>query len=75
MRYKCTQHHTEMTKGDGVTPKDKCYYSHVDRTEKYNDFQFIHEKHVVQKQIDCLWYHSRIEHGKISMAEKILMLK
>jgi len=73
--YKCNQCHTEITKGEGVTPKDKCFFCHVDRTEKYSDIQFIHAKHVTEKQIDCLWCHSRIEHGKISMAEKIPMIK
>ena len=73
--YKCAQCHTEVTKGDGVTPKDKCYFCHVERAEVYSDVKFVHEKHVAQKQIDCLWCHARIEHGKIGMAEKIPMLK
>jgi len=73
--YKCDQCHMEVTKGDGVTPKDKCYFCHVERTEMYNDVQFVHEKHVTQKQIDCLWCHPRIEHGLIGMTEKIPMLR
>ncbi len=69
--YKCNKCHIEITKGDGVTPRDKCYFCHVDRTEKYSDVNLIHEKHVTQKQIDCLYCHSKIEHGKIKMAEKM----
>ena len=69
--YKCNQCHIEVTKGDGVTPKDKCYLCHVDRTERYINVKLIHERHVTQKQIDCLWCHTKIEHGKVAMAEKI----
>jgi hypothetical protein len=69
--YKCKDCHLEVTRGDGVTPKDKCYFCHVERTEFYDNVQFIHDKHVTQKQVDCLWCHPRIEHGRIKMAEKI----
>jgi CRISPR/Cas system-associated protein Cas10 (large subunit of type III CRISPR-Cas system) len=72
--YKCRQCHTEITRGDGVVPKEKCYFCHVERTEMYDDVQLIHEKHVGEKQVDCLWCHPRIEHGKISMAKNIPML-
>jgi len=69
--YKCSKCHIEITKGDGVTPRDKCYFCHVDRTDKYSDVKLIHDKHVTQKQIDCLYCHTKIEHGKIKMAEKM----
>jgi len=69
--YKCSKCHVEITKGDGLTPQDKCFFCHVDRTEKYSDVTLIHEKHVTQKQIDCLYCHPKIEHGKIKMAEKM----
>lgn len=68
--YKCSRCHIEITKGEGETPKDKCYFCHVEKTEMYQDTKFVHEKHVTQKQIDCLWCHSRIEHGKIKIANK-----
>jgi hypothetical protein len=71
----CAQCHLEITKGDGVTPKDKCYFCHVERAEKYSDVTFVHEKHVGEKQIDCLWCHEKIIHGKIKMAEKMPMLR
>jgi hypothetical protein len=69
---KCVQCHLEIVRGDGVTPRDRCYFCHVDRTEKYNDVKLVHEKHVGQKQVDCLWCHDKIEHGKIKMAPQIL---
>ena len=73
--YKCDHCHIEITKGDGMTPKDKCYFCHIDRTEKFSDAKLIHETHVTKNQIDCLYCHHRIEHGKIGMAEKIPKLK
>jgi hypothetical protein len=72
--YKCRQCHIQVSRGDGVVPKEKCYFCHVERTEMYDDVQLIHEKHVGEKQVDCLWCHPRIEHGKISMAKNIPML-
>jgi len=67
----CHVCHVEITKGDGLTPKDKCYFCHVDRGEKYGDVKLLHDKHVGAKQIDCLYCHNRIQHGKIRMADDI----
>lgn len=67
----CSRCHVEITKGDGITPRDRCYFCHVDRAEKYSEVPFIHEKHVNEKQVQCLWCHPRIEHGKIKMADTI----
>ncbi|MGD2062376.1 MAG: hypothetical protein PVF51_02200 [Nitrospirota bacterium] len=66
--HECQECHVEVSKGDGVTPRDKCFLCHVDRVEKYSEVALIHDKHVAEKQIDCLWCHTRIEHGKIRMA-------
>ncbi|MDH4162056.1 MAG: hypothetical protein OEW15_05125 [Nitrospirota bacterium] len=68
---KCKTCHIEISKGDGVTPRDKCFFCHVDRVEKYSEVNLIHTKHVSEKQIDCLYCHSKIEHGKIKMADKM----
>jgi hypothetical protein len=65
---KCEQCHLEVVRGSGVTPKDRCYFCHVDRAEKYRDVQLIHEKHVGRRQVDCLWCHEKIEHGKVVMS-------
>ncbi len=69
--FTCRQCHLAITKGEGVTPKEKCFFCHVNRSEQYGNTQLIHAKHVTEKQIDCLWCHDIIEHGKIQMAEKI----
>ncbi|MDA8101041.1 MAG: hypothetical protein M0042_15590 [Nitrospiraceae bacterium] len=66
----CASCHLAVTRGEGVTPKDRCFFCHVDRSEKYNDVKMLHEKHVGAKQIDCLWCHERIEHGTVRMLER-----
>ena len=68
---KCGQCHIQITRGEGMTPRDKCFFCHLDRTEKYPDVKLLHARHVGDKQIDCLYCHSRIEHGKIRMAADI----
>jgi hypothetical protein len=72
--YKYYTCHIETSSGDGITPKDKCAFCHADRKEQYSDVRLIHEKHVTQKQINCLKCHPKIEHGNIKMADKIPML-
>lgn len=67
----CGACHLEITRGDGVTPRDKCFFCHVDRVEKYGDVKLLHARHVGDKQIDCLYCHPRIEHGKIKMANPL----
>ncbi|WP_333655126.1 hypothetical protein [Dissulfurispira sp.] len=52
--YKCNQCHLEVTRGDGVTPKEKCYFCHVERIEMYDDVKFIHERHVTHRKADRL---------------------
>jgi nitrate/TMAO reductase-like tetraheme cytochrome c subunit len=69
--HKCVECHLEITRGDGVVPLEKCYFCHVDRAEKYKDVKLIHDKHVGEKQVDCLYCHPRIEHGMIKMAVEI----
>jgi hypothetical protein len=72
--YTCNRCHTQIAKGEGMTPKDKCFFCHVERTEKFGEVEFIHEKHVNEKQVDCLWCHEKIEHGKIGTAKQIPLL-
>jgi hypothetical protein len=69
--HRCGECHVEITRGDGITPRDKCFFCHVDRAERYGEVNLIHARHVGEKQIDCLYCHPRIEHGKIKMADKM----
>ena len=65
----CPLCHTQIIRGEGVTLKDKCFYCHVDRSDKIGDVKLIHEKHVGKKQVDCLWCLDLIEHGKTNMSK------
>lgn len=67
MGYTCQKCHMAVSKGDGVVPQEKCFFCHVERTERYKDVDFVHQKHVGEKQIDCLMCHPKIEHGKIKV--------
>lgn len=73
--FKCNQCHVEITRGEAIVPKEKCYFCHIERAEMHEDVKSIHQKHVTKSQIDCLWCHQRIEHGKIKMAEKVPVSK
>lgn len=67
----CDKCHVKVIEGTGDVPKDKCFFCHVERTEMYDDVEFVHEKHVTEKQLDCLLCHPRIKHGNIEMASEI----
>ncbi len=67
----CDKCHIKVIEGTGEVPKDKCFFCHVEETERYEDVEFVHEKHVMEKQLDCLFCHPRIKHGHIEMAYKI----
>ena len=68
---KCNDCHIRVVDGDGDVSKDKCFFCHIERTEAYTDVEFMHEKHVTEKQLDCLFCHDKIHHGYIEMAEEI----
>jgi hypothetical protein len=67
----CGKCHVNVIEGTGEVPKDKCFFCHVERTEMYDDVNLIHERHVAEKQLDCLHCHPRIKHGHIKMADKV----
>lgn len=69
--YSCSDCHSSVISGTGVVPKEKCFFCHVDRTERYNDVELIHQQHVTKKQIDCFFCHPFIEHGKIKMSRDL----
>lgn len=72
--YLCIDCHTSVRIGDGAVPKEKCFFCHVDRTEKFKDAEFVHKQHVTVKQISCFFCHEFVEHGniKIENVERIL---
>ncbi len=71
--YLCIDCHTSVKLGEGNVPKEKCFFCHVDRTEKFKDAEFIHRQHVTKKQISCFFCHELVEHGNIKLenVEKI----
>ncbi len=69
--YTCNSCHISVKIGEGLVPKERCFFCHIDRTEKYNDAVFVHQQHVTGKQIDCFFCHQFVEHGNIKMAKDI----
>ena len=67
----CNVCHINVIKGTGAVSKEKCFFCHIDHEEMYGDVEFVHDKHVGDKQLDCLYCHEKIEHGKINISEGI----
>jgi len=75
--YLCISCHTSVKIGDGRVSKEKCFFCHIDRTERFKDWDFIHQQHVTRKQIACFFCHEFVEHGNIKLenVEKVIMDK
>jgi len=73
--YSCERCHVSVKIGDGGVPKEKCFFCHINRTEKYRDVSFVHRQHVTRKQIDCFFCHNFVEHGSGRLAKDIERLK
>ncbi len=67
----CDKCHLRVIEGTGEVPREKCFFCHIERTEIYDDVEFVHNKHVTEKQLDCLYCHPIIKHGHIEMAYEI----
>lgn len=67
----CTGCHSAVTTGGGKVPMEKCFFCHINRTEKYGDTDFVHRQHVTRKQIDCFFCHQFVEHGNIKLSQDI----
>ena len=62
----CLSCHATAVSGDGYVSPDRCNTCHakLEHIEKYNDLNFVHEKHVTEHKVDCLNCHTAIRHGK-----------
>ena len=67
----CERCHVSVIIGEGMVPKEKCFFCHINRTEQYNDAGFVHRQHVTKKQLDCFFCHQFVMHGNIKMATDI----
>ncbi len=64
----CVDCHAETLIGTGAVSKERCFFCHVDRTGQYHEVAFVHQKHVEEKQLDCLFCHEFVQHGNVRMA-------
>ena len=69
--YLCISCHSSVKIGEGNVPREKCFFCHINRTEKYKDVVFVHQQHVTAKQIDCFFCHQFVEHGNIKMSKDV----
>ncbi|NOY57593.1 MAG: hypothetical protein GXO75_01490 [Calditrichaeota bacterium] len=68
----CERCHTQMIIGDGAVPKQNCYHCHWEekRLQRYDDFDFLHKKHITEHKIECEQCHTPIQH-KLPQTNKI----
>jgi len=69
--YLCIDCHVSVMIGKGAVAREKCFFCHINRTEKYSETEFVHQQHVAQKQIDCFFCHEIVEHGNIRLNKNL----
>ncbi len=65
MGVKCNQCHIEVSKGQGFVPEERCFFCHVERTEKYKDPLLLHQVHVTKRNYECFSCHEEIIHKSL----------
>lgn len=67
----CNQCHLSVIRGEGKVPLRRCHDCHVERAEKYEDSNLIHDVHVGTHDIDCFKCHEDIEHGSVQFIQAL----
>jgi nitrate/TMAO reductase-like tetraheme cytochrome c subunit len=60
----CTSCHGTPTGSDGAVPRERCVTCHNQpaRLAKYSDTMLLHQKHVTEHKVDCMYCHLQIQH-------------
>ncbi|UCD84152.1 MAG: cytochrome c3 family protein [Deltaproteobacteria bacterium] len=60
----CEKCHIDVVQGEGGVPKERCLSCHgeLEKLEKFDEHQFIHDHHVTRRKVECAHCHSDIEH-------------
>ncbi len=60
----CETCHAGVTQGTGEVPKHRCSACHAiqEHVDRYNDTEFLHQKHVTDHKVDCLECHTEMTH-------------
>lgn len=66
----CSSCHASEVAGDGFVPRERCNSCHAElqHIERYNDVEFVHQKHVTDRKVECTACHIQIRHGKEAVA-------
>ncbi len=61
----CKNCHADLIRGKGEVPRKQCQSCHNREGDlaKYNDHEFLHNKHVTEHKVDCILCHTPIEHS------------
>ena len=62
----CQNCHAGAVAGDGFVPKERCNTCHakLEHIQRYDDLEFVHQKHVTEHKVECTNCHIAIRHGK-----------
>ncbi len=62
----CLDCHATAVAGDGYVAPERCNSCHakLEHIQRYDDLDFVHQKHVTEHKVDCLNCHVAIRHGR-----------
>ena len=69
----CQKCHLDAIKGKGEVPKEFCIVCHgePERLAKYEDEEFMHLKHVTERNVECTRCHLEIKHSVRTTVEPL----
>jgi nitrate/TMAO reductase-like tetraheme cytochrome c subunit len=62
----CLNCHSRAVVGNGYVAPDRCSFCHaeVEHLQRFSDRDFVHQKHVTERKVECEQCHAPIRHGK-----------
>jgi nitrate/TMAO reductase-like tetraheme cytochrome c subunit len=67
----CNECHVKIISGDAGVEPERCHDCHPERMDRFNDFSFMHDKHVAERGVSCFRCHSRIEHRSVELLRSL----
>ncbi|MCX7834971.1 MAG: NapC/NirT family cytochrome c [bacterium] len=67
----CQMCHGPMKVGNGEVPHERCNICHAsrDHIDRIHEIEFMHQKHVTERKVDCQNCHTTIQHISLSKAQ------
>lgn len=67
----CDECHVRIISGDATVEPGRCHDCHPERMGRFDDFFFMHDRHVTERGISCFRCHGEIEHRSVELLRSL----